>query len=146
LLAQELTAVGCKVTVDAKSANDVTQAIAARHFDAALAGWEGLAADPDPYPAWHSSQADTGYNFANYSNPQADEALENGRLTADPAKRKDYYATFQKLFASDVPSLILYYPQYHFAVSKRVTGVTADPLDEPSDRFRSIANWQFTAP
>jgi peptide/nickel transport system substrate-binding protein len=146
LLAQELTAVGCKVTVDAKSANDVTQAIAARRFDAALAGWEGLAADPDPYPAWHSSQADTGYNFANYSNPQADEALENGRLTADPAKRKEYYTTFQKLFAADVPSLILYYPQYHFAVSKRVTGVSADPLDEPSDRFRGIANWQFAAP
>ena len=55
------------------------------------------------------------------------------------------YATFQQLFASEVPSLILYYPQYHFAVSKRVSGPNADPLDVPSDRFRTIAGWQIAA-
>jgi len=119
--------------------------LAARRYDAALSGWEGLAADPDPYSGWHSSQADTGYNFANWANADADKALEDGRLTTDPAKRKVAYATFQQLFASEVPSLILYYPQYHFAVSKRVSGPNADPLDVPSDRFRTIAGWQIAA-
>jgi len=104
---------------------------------------EGLAADPDPYQGWHSSQSETGYNFANWSNPQADQALEEGRLTTDQAKRKAAYATFQQLFAAEVPSLVLYYPQYHFAVSKKITGVTADPLDTPADRFRTIAEWKF---
>jgi ABC-type transport system substrate-binding protein len=109
-------------------------------------GWEGLAADPDPYSAWHSSQADTGYNFANWANADADKALEDGRLTTDPAKRKVAYEGFQQVFAAEVPSLILYYPQYHFAVSKRVTGPNADPLDVPSDRFRTITQWQIAAP
>lgn len=143
LLARQLDAVGCKVAVAAKSPDEAAQLIATRRFEVALFGWEGLASDPDPYQMWHSSQAETGYNFANYSNPDADEALAQARLTTDPDRRKAYYATFLKIFAADTPSIILYYPQYHFAVSKRVTGVSADPLDEPSDRFRQIADWQL---
>jgi len=145
ILARQFGAIGVKVTVSAQSADALAQALAARRYDAALSGREGLAADPDPYSGWHSSQADTGYNFANWANADADKALEAGRLTTDPAKRKVAYATFQQLFASEVPSLILYYPQYHFAVSKRVSGPNADPLDVPSDRFRTIAGWQIAA-
>lgn len=144
VLARQFTAIGVKATVAAKSPEEIAQLLATRRFDAALSGWEGLAADPDPYQGWHSSQAETGYNFANWANPDVDKALEDGRLTTDPAKRKAAYATFQQLFATDVPSLILYYPQYHFAVSKRITGPNADPLDDPSERFRTIADWQIT--
>lgn len=145
ILARQFGAIGVRVTVAAKSPEELAQLLAARRFDAALSGWEGLAADPDPYQEWHSSQVDTGYNFANWTNPDADKALEDGRLTTDPAKRKAAYVTFQQIFAREVPSLILYYPQYHFAVSKRVSGPNADPLDVPSDRFRTIATWQIVA-
>ncbi len=145
ILARQFGAIGVRVTVAPKGADELAGALAARRYDAALSGWEGLAADPDPYSGWHSSQAATGYNFANWANADADKALEDGRLTTDPAKRRAAYATFQQLFASEVPSLILYYPQYHFAVSKRVSGPTADPLDVPSDRFRTIAGWQIAA-
>lgn len=145
ILARQFGAIGVKVTVAAKSPDELAQTLAARRYDAALSGWEGLAADPDSYQGWHSSQADTGYNFANWANADADKALEDGRLTTDPAKRKAAYATFQQIFATEVPSLILYYPQYHFAVSKRVSGPTADPLDVPSDRFRTISTWQIAA-
>jgi peptide/nickel transport system substrate-binding protein len=143
LLAQQLAAIGCQVVVQAEGADEVAQRVALRRFDAALFGWEGLASDPDPYQIWHSSQAETGYNFANYANPDVDEALAQARLTTDLDQRKEYYATFQRLFATDLPSIVLYYPQYHFAVSKRVSGVGLDPLDRPSDRFRSIADWQL---
>ena len=143
LLARQLEAVGCKVAVAAKAPDEAAHLIATRRFEVALFGWEGLASDPDPYQMWHSSQAETGYNFANYSNPDADEALAQARLTTDPNRRKAYYATFLRIFAADTPSIILYYPQYHFAVSKRITGVSVDPLDEPSDRFRQIADWQL---
>lgn len=145
LLAQGYGALGARVTVVIRSAEEATQLIATRRYESALSGWEGLAADPDPYPGWHSSQAETGYNFANWANQRADQALEEGRLTTDQAKRKAAYATFQQVFAAEVPSLILYYPQYHFAVSKRIAGVTADQLDTPADRFRAIADWRFTA-
>jgi peptide/nickel transport system substrate-binding protein len=146
LIAAQYGALGAKVTVVVRTPEEVTQLIATRNYDSALSGWEGLASDPDPYQGWHSSQAETGYNFADWSNQQADQALEEGRLTTDEAKRKVAYATFQQRFAAEVPSLILYYPQYHFAVSKRIVGVTADPLDTPADRFRTIADWRFTEP
>ncbi len=143
LLARQLEAVGGKVTVSARPGGEVAGLVATRRFEAALSGWEGLAGDPDPYQMWHSSQAETGYNFAGYSNPEADEALAQARLTTDQERRKARYATFLKLFATDVPSIVLYYPQYHFAVSKRVNGVRLDPLNEPADRFRRIADWQL---
>lgn len=144
LLAGQYRAIGVKVTVVVRSPEEVTQLVATRRYESALSGWEGLATDPDPYQGWHSSQAETGYNFANWTNQQVDQALEEGRLTIDEAKRKAAYDKFQKLFATEVPSIILYYPQYHFAVSKRIEGVTADPLDTPADRFRTIAHWRFT--
>lgn len=141
LLAQQFGAIGCKVAVQAVAPDQAAQQLAQRRFEAALFGWEGLASDPDPYQMWHSSQADSGYNFSGYSNPTVDDALAQARQTTDQAKRAQDYATFLKTFSEDVPSLILYYPQYHFAVSKRVSGVSLDPLDEPSDRFRTIADW-----
>ena len=146
LLAQQLGAVGCQVTVQPLAAGDVAQLLALRRFEAALSGWVGLASDPDPYQMWHSSQAESGYNFANYANPTVDEALAQARLTTDQDQRAAHYARFLQTFATDVPSLILYYPQYHFAVSKRVGNISLDPLDEPSDRFRSIAEWTLAEP
>ncbi|HEY8602576.1 MAG TPA: ABC transporter substrate-binding protein [Thermomicrobiales bacterium] len=143
VLSRQFNAIGVKATVAAKSPQELAQLLATRRYEAALSGWEGLAADPDPYQGWHSSQAETGYNFANWANPAADKDLEDGRLTTDEAKRKTAYADFQKIFATEVPSLILYYPQYHYAVSKRMTGPNADALNEPSDRFRNIAEWQL---
>lgn len=140
-LARQFAAIGVRATVAAKSPEELAQLLATRRYEAALSGWEGLAADPDAYQGWHSSQAETGYNFANWANPEADRALEDGRLTTDEAKRRVAYADFQKIFAVEVPSLILYYPQYHYAASKRLTGPNADPLNEPSDRFRNIAEW-----
>jgi peptide/nickel transport system substrate-binding protein len=87
LLAAQYGASGAKVTVVVRSPEEVTQLIATRRYESALSGWEGLASDPDPYQGWHSSQAETGYNFANWTNQQADQALEEGRTTTDGEKR-----------------------------------------------------------
>ncbi len=144
VIVRQYAAIGVKVTVSATSGQELAQALATRRYEAALSGWEGLAADPDPYQNWHSSQADAGYNFANWTNSAADKVLEDARLTTDEAKRKVSYAEFQQLFATEVPSLILYYPQYHYAISKQITGPNADTLNTPSDRFRTIATWQMT--
>lgn len=142
VLVQEYANIGIQLKVAAKSPQELAQMLATRHYDLALSGWEGLAGDPDPYQGWHSSQAETGYNFAGWANAAADKALEDGRLTTDEAKRKAAYADFQRIFATEIPSLILYYPQYHYAVSKKFSGPNADTLNTPSDRFRTIATWQ----
>ena len=92
-----------------------------RRFDAVLLGFQFLPPDPDPYPYWHSSQANEfGVNLANYNDPRVDMLLEEARLTSDKGLRYELYQEFQQLFSEQVPSLLLYQPVYAYAVSDTV--------------------------
>ncbi|NLG28680.1 MAG: hypothetical protein GX557_12270, partial [Chloroflexi bacterium] len=118
------------------------QRLRLRQFDAALIGWQELPADPDPYPYWHSSQAnENGANYANYISEQADQLLQEARLTNDVTQRTQYYSAFQQLFAQEVPSLLLYQPIYNYAVDKGVRSVQVGPLTRSGDRFRTLCSW-----
>lgn len=111
-----------------------------RSFDAAVVHWE-LAGDPDPYPLWHSTQIKDGQNYSGWNNQAADEAIEQARATVDPAVRRKHYVEFQRIFAREVPALLLYYPVYSFGVRDKIHGVQVGPLNEPADRFRNVADW-----
>ena len=111
-----------------------------RTFDAAIVHWE-LSGDPDPYPLWHSTQIKDGQNYAGWENRQADEAIEQARALSDRAVRREYYVQFQRLFAEEVPALLLYHPVYTYGVRNKVHDVQIGPLNSPAERFRSIASW-----
>jgi hypothetical protein len=55
------------------------------------------------------------------------------------------YASFQVRFQDQLPSLLLYYPVYNFAIDAQFQGVTLGPLLDPSDRFTSILDWHLIA-
>lgn len=113
-----------------------------RRFDAVLLGFQFLPPDPDPYPYWHSSQANEfGVNLANYNDPRVDMLLEEARLTSDKGLRQELYQEFQTLFAEQVPSLLLYQPVYAYAVSDTVQDVQIGPMTNSSGRFQSITDW-----
>ncbi|MDH7485121.1 MAG: peptide ABC transporter substrate-binding protein [Anaerolineae bacterium] len=111
-----------------------------RHFDAALVSWE-LSGDPDPYPLWHSTQVEGGQNYAGWAHRRADEIMEEARMTGDQARRMALYREFQDIFAEELPALPLFHPVYSYGVREKVQGVTIGRLNEPSDRFRTIADW-----
>ena len=67
--------------------------------------------------------------------------MEESRFTSDPELRTELYRSFQQLFAEEVPSLLLYYPIYSYAVDQRVQGVQLSPMLHSSDRFRNITAW-----
>ncbi|CAG0944136.1 Oligopeptide-binding protein AppA [Anaerolineae bacterium] len=76
-------------------------------FDATVALNGG---NPDPdimfFRYWHSTG---NLNIvANYKDPEIDKLLEQGRVTADPAKRKEIYDNIQKKLADAVPWVWLY--------------------------------------
>ena len=71
--------------------------------------------------------------------------LEQARLIPDPQRRAQLYATFQDLFADQVPAILISYPVYVYGVDKRVQNVQVGPLTRASDRFRTIANWVVEA-
>jgi peptide/nickel transport system substrate-binding protein len=109
-------------------------------FQAALAEVL-LTGDPDPYPLWHQTQIESGQNYAGWNNDEASILLEAARTTPDKGRRNDFYFEFQRIFAEEVPSLILFHPVYTYGVSQEVFDVQVSPMANPSDRFRSLPNW-----
>jgi peptide/nickel transport system substrate-binding protein len=101
--------------------------------------------DPDPYPFWHDSQTETGQNYSGYEDRNTSIWLEQARTTPDPGRRRELYVSFQYRFQDQLPSLLLYYPVYNFAIDSQVQGVSVGPLFDPSDRFRSITEWHLIA-
>jgi peptide/nickel transport system substrate-binding protein len=139
-MARQWQAVGVEVQVRQVSSEAANEAVRSRDFDAALVQ-VGLTADPDPYPLWHSTQAEAGQNFSGYASEEADVVMEEIRSTADIDELTRLYHSFQHIFAEDVPSLLVYYPIYTYAVDAQVRDVQLSPLFYSSDRFRNIEDW-----
>jgi peptide/nickel transport system substrate-binding protein len=137
-------AVGVDATVRPTDGGAMTSFVQRRDFDAALVEL-GLVADPDPYPLWHSTQiSGLGQNFSGFANEEADLIMEEARLTTDSERRAELYRSFQQLFAEEVPSLLVFYPIYSYAVDSQVHDVQLPPILHTSDRFRNIDAWYVT--
>lgn len=112
-----------------------------RQYDILLYG-QDIGADSDVFSFWHSSQAaDPGLNVSQYVSKEADAALEQARFGKDPAFRNAKYREFVRVWAEDVPALLLYSPTYLYAHTAALTGVTQEKLVTSSDRFRAVENW-----
>jgi len=143
-IAKELAEVGIGVTVVGEDSTDlVRDYLIPRQYQAAIFGWDP-GSDPDPYPAWHSSQAaDNGRNIAAYQSDEADRIMEQARRTSDLDQRQSLYYTFQELFHDDVPSIILYYPVFTYIVSDKVKGIEMGTLFNTGSRFRNVHEWRL---
>ncbi len=138
-ISKQWQAVGIEAAVEVAGAG-LSQRLAEHEFQAALAQVM-LTGDPDPYPLWHQTQIETGQNFAGWDHEEASILLEAARATTDRGRRNDYYFEFQRIFAKETPSLILYHPVYTYGVSNEVFDVQIAPMDDPRDRFRSLPQW-----
>lgn len=139
-MVRQWRAVGVDASIRSVSSEAAIYFVRNRNFDAALVEID-LTADPDPYPLWHSTQAETGQNFSGFVSDEADRVMEEARLTPDPEQRLELYGTFQQIFAEEVPSLLIYYPIYTYAVDSQVRDVQLAPMLHTSDRFRNIQDW-----
>ncbi len=141
-MAQDWARIGIKVTPQPVSFTGmVTDFLVPRTFDAALVSIE-LYGDPDPYPLWHSTQiSPKGQNFGGWQNREADILMEQARLTSDRKERKQFYDEFQRIFATDLPALLLYYPLYTYGASTAVHNMEVGRLNEPADRFNTFDRW-----
>lgn len=139
-IARHWRAVGVDAAIRSVSGDAAIDFVRTRDFDAALVEVE-LTADPDPYPLWHSTQIEAGQNFSGFASDEADQVMEEARLSADPEQRVELYQVFQQIFAEEVPSLLIYYPMYTYAVDEQVRDVQLSPLLHTSNRFRNIQAW-----
>jgi peptide/nickel transport system substrate-binding protein len=141
-LAQDWARIGVRVTPKPVSFTGIlTDYLMPREFEAALVSLE-LYGDPDPYPLWHSSQiSPKGQNFGGWANREADILMEQGRLTSDKSTRTQLYYEFQRIFKTDLPALLLYYPLYTYGASTAVRDMEVGRLNEPADRFNTFERW-----
>ena len=140
---EQLRAVGIEVVIQPERPSGLlNDFLLTNEFDIALYTWLLNGLDPDPYVTWHSSQIQSGWNFAGFIDPRVDEALQNARHTLDQSERKAMYADFQRTFAEEVPSLMLLSPRYSFAVRTTVRGVTVPMVLPTVDaRLAEIDQW-----
>lgn len=141
-VAEDLRDVGMGVTVGIQDSESlINDSLIPRDYEAAILGWDqGL--DPDPYPAWHSSQTGgNGRNLAEYQSEDADALMEDGRRSFDLDQRQSLYYSFQVIFHEDVPSVILYYPVYNYFVRNTVDAIDLGTLFYTGSRFRNINEW-----
>ncbi len=138
-MADQWARYGISVMVETQGAG-MSDRLRTRDFQAVLVELL-LSGDPDPYPLWHQTQIAGGQNYAGWDNREVSEALEEARYLTDQDQRKAHYVKFQRIFADEVPALIIAYPTYTYAVDQSVQNVQIGPLVRPSDRFRTIADW-----
>jgi peptide/nickel transport system substrate-binding protein len=141
-LAGQLSEIGITATVVPESSANLVQDFLVPHqYQAAIFGWDP-GPDPDPYPAWHSSQVGPdGSNLSGYQSEEADRIIVEARQTRDLDKREALYYTFQQKFLDDMPSVLLYYPVFTYFVSDSVQNLELGTLFETASRFANVTDW-----
>jgi peptide/nickel transport system substrate-binding protein len=94
-------------------------------YQAYLIGWSGRT-DPDGN-SYIFFKTKAPQNNSGLSNPDVDKALDDARLTSDPAKRKAIYETAAKVVNTEIPILYLYHRKVLIAHTTKVEGFTAVP-------------------
>jgi len=128
---------GINVTIDTvEQATGLTQTLQGRYSAATQQQYE--AADPDQnYAYWSSKNSgplgSIAVNFARFSNPTIDAALNTGRSDPDPAARIKAYQTISDQFATYVPYVWINRQIWAIGTGKNVQGV--DKVAIPTGGF-----------
>ena len=134
--------IGLKVNLQIVEGGKIKrEIIKPRNYQALLFGIN-VGSDSDPYPFWHSSQADDpGLNLAQLANREADKLMEEAKKTDDEQKKIEFYQNFYNLLSTELPAIFLYNPTYTYVADKKIKGITADRIVTPADRFNSLSDW-----
>lgn len=99
-----------------------------RRFDLAMYAWMS-APENSPRSIFRSNEvpnAANGYageNLSDYRNPEMDRIIDALETELDPAQRKALWAALQRLYATDLPSLPLYFRSDAYILPKWLSGV-----------------------
>jgi peptide/nickel transport system substrate-binding protein len=101
--------------------------------------------DNEPRPIFHSSEIPSeangyaGENLAGYKSPEMDRILDALEIELDVTKRKQLWGEAQRLYATDLPSLPLYFRSDAFILPKWLTGLRPTGNQYPSSLW--VADW-----
>lgn len=77
--------------------------------------------DPDQYPFWHSTQPG---NVGTSTSEKLDKLMEDGRTTLDKNERKSLYHEFQRVFAEELPAIVLFHRDHvNLSRNKKISDI-----------------------
>lgn len=126
LIAQEWRKLGLNVEVDVMPWEQLSDKVWYNRDDWDATAWQMTGrperSDPDEilYNLFHSTTAESGYNFVGYSNPEFDAVVEEQRVTIDPDARQALVIEAQEILAKDQPNMMLVHPEQAFAFDKTI--------------------------
>jgi peptide/nickel transport system substrate-binding protein len=143
IFSHDLSTLGIDLKLTTLPSKDYYDRIAKRDYDAVYFGWLPDIPDPDPSALLDSSQAQTGANFAAYSNPAIDKLIEDARRTMDRDARRKLYEQLERSLVDEMPYTPLYAPYGHYAWSRRLHGVTTKDV-APTPPLPGVAGWYMS--
>lgn len=125
MVQSELRKIGVDVQIAIMDGSEAIQRLMSGRYDAGYLSWE-LDPDPDPHALFHSTQVPPrGQNIVYYSNPVADQLLDQARRELDQSKRKELYWRLHEVLADDQPYTWVCQVSLKWGVNRRVHGVVA---------------------
>lgn len=110
---KQLEQLGIKINLRSLEAKTLDNRVLEKRFDLALIGHGGLGGDPGNLKNFI---IDRGFNSAGYvKNEELNNLLEQQLAEMDKIKRQELIDRIQKLYASEMPALPLYYPSWYYA-------------------------------
>lgn len=139
----DLLKVGVKLNIEPVEWALMQSKMDARAFDAFTGGW-GLNVNSDPYPIWHSSQADIpkGSNRVGFRNEEVDTKLERLRTTFDEGERRKLFQQIHEVIHHEQPYTFLYRRKRPLCWNQTVQNVTFAKLRPQDD----ATPWFVTSP
>ncbi len=141
-IANNYREIGADVTVKVFEPNDLTlNVIRPREFESIFFG-QIIKRDNDLYAFWHSSQRnDPGLNIADYTNIEADKALEKIRSSFNTEDVQNNLQIFEKEVINDVPAIFLYSPDFIYISPRNLKLEVPKNIVTSSDRFADVEKW-----
>jgi len=141
ILKEDWALLGVPVEILTFDPTDLNQSvISQRKYDALLFG-EIVSRSLDLFAFWHSSQRNTGYNVAMYTNSKADTLLEDARQISDKEDRLAKYALFEKEIKNDLPAIFIYSPEFIYILPTKIKGFQSGLINNRSERFEEVYRW-----
>jgi peptide/nickel transport system substrate-binding protein len=144
LIKSYLEKAGMEMTVKAVDESQGINNVIAKKFQAV--GWRNHPGfDPDTeYVWWHcdnpSGVCNNPVNFGGFNDPVINKALEDGRSSADPAKRRAAYETVNRQFAKMYYNGWGSWVDWSVPAAKRVHGINNLPLPDGSGPFPGLTS------
>lgn len=118
LIKEDLSKIGLKITLKAMEQKTVDALINSWKFDIAISGHGGLGGDPD---ILYRVILGSGFNSARYySNKRLTELLIKQRFTLDENQRRKIIGEIQRIYADEIPTLTLYYPDSYWCFNNKI--------------------------